>query len=223
MPGLIQTDPSPPICPADAADISDAQNSVYMPPHDCEVCMDSFYESPKYRGNFSDIKAEDIASDYVRSAEADRHYLTKLLLSHGDIVLRSGQQQPLAYTGEAQNRRDEEWLVVLVDNPGFFETLKTPVTKQADQMLNLMFTGSAMKSNKGIEWNLFVHTMSGMGFSARNCGGSAVSFEKSNVKDGAPAGKAIFNEPHPGSKIDHTMLHYMGKRMTKWFGWFSER
>ncbi|KAK6602345.1 hypothetical protein H4I95_07447 [Botrytis cinerea] len=34
------------------------------------------------------------------------------------------------------------------------------------------------QSTKSIEWGLFVHSMSGMGFCARNKGGSAVEFER---------------------------------------------
>lgn len=68
-----------------------------------------------------------------------------------------------------------------------------------------------MRSRKGIERNLFLHPMSRINFLARNYGELAVLLEKSNVKGGAPAGKIIFHKPHPGSKIDHTTPHHMGK------------
>jgi hypothetical protein len=95
------------------------------------------------------------------------------------------------------------------------------VTKRAYDVLTLMFSTTAVESAKTIRWDMFVHSMLDMGFSARNGGGSAVVFE--NLADGrAVGGKIIFHKPHPIPKIDPIMLHSMGKRMTKWFGWHRE-
>jgi hypothetical protein len=104
-----------------------------------------------------------------------------------------------------------------------FETPKVLVKKRAYDMLTLMFPATATESAKGIEWDMFVHAMSDMGFSARNGGGSAVVFENGNLAEGrATSGKIIFHRPHPIPKIDPIMLHSMGRRMAKWFGWHRE-
>lgn len=116
-------------------------------------------------------------------------------------------------------------------------TTKVHVKRRAYDMLTLMFSATAEESSKGIEWDLFVHAMIDMGFSARNGGGSAVVFENVNLLEGAAAegsgggaaatatvtgGKIIFHKPHPIPKIDSIMLHSMGRRMAQWFGWHRE-
>lgn len=111
-------------------------------------------------------------------------------------------------------------------------TTKVHVKKRAYDMLTLMFSATAEESAKGIEWDLFVHAMIDMGFSARNGGGSAVVFENGNLSAAAEGGeggaataaggKIIFHKPHPVPKIDSIMLHSMGRRMAKWFGWHRE-
>jgi hypothetical protein len=103
------------------------------------------------------------------------------------------------------------------------EAPKVLVKKRAYDMLTLMFPATATESAKSIGWDMFVHAMSDMGFSARNVGGSAVVFENGNLAEGrANSGKIIFHKPHPIPKVDHTMLRSMGKRMGKWFGWHKE-
>lgn len=39
---------------------------------------------------------------------------------------------------------------------------------------------------------------------------------------GAAGGKIIFHKPHPIPKIGSIILHSMGRRMAKWFGWHRE-
>jgi hypothetical protein len=103
------------------------------------------------------------------------------------------------------------------------ETPKVQVKERAYDMLTLMFPATAMESAKSIGWDMFVHAMSDMGFSARNGGGSAVVFENGNLAEGrAISGKIIFHKPHPLPKIDPIMLRSMGRRMAKWFGWHRE-
>ncbi|PMD57413.1 uncharacterized protein K444DRAFT_615869 [Hyaloscypha bicolor E] len=102
-------------------------------------------------------------------------------------------------------------------------TPKLQVKKRAYDMLSLMFPATAEESAKSIEWSTFVHAMSDMGFLARNGGGSAVLFESRDLAEGgATGGKIIFHKPHPIPKIDSIILHSMGKRMSKWFGWHRE-
>ena len=98
------------------------------------------------------------------------------------------------------------------------QTPKIPVTKRAYDMLSFMFSTTAEESSKTVDWDMFVHAMADMGFSARNGGGSVVVFEKYGNRDG----KIIFHKPHPVPKIDPIMLHSMGRRMGKWFGWHRD-
>lgn len=126
---------------------------------------------------------------------------------------------------------------MMVDTRQEDRTTKVHVKKRAYDMLTLMFSATAEESSKGIEWDLFVHAMIDMGFSARNGGGSAVIFENVNLLEAAAegrggggaaatatatGGKIIFHKPHPIPKIDSIMLHSMGRRMAKWFGWHRE-
>ena len=132
---------------------------------------------------------------------------------------------------------------MMIDSGQQERTTKVGVKSRAYNMLRLMFPATAEESAKGIEWDLFVHAMIDMGFSARNGGGSAVVFENGNLSAaaaaaaaaeggerggggggaaGAAGGKIIFHKPHPIPKIDSIMLHSMGRRMAKWFGWQRE-
>jgi hypothetical protein len=97
------------------------------------------------------------------------------------------------------------------------------VTKRAYDGLTVMYSTTAEESAKTIKWDMFVHSMLDMGFSARNGGGSAVVFENGTLAEGrAIGGRIIFHKPHPIPNIDPIILHIMGKRMTKWFGWHRE-
>jgi hypothetical protein len=92
---------------------------------------------------------------------------------------------------------------------------KLPATKRALKIFRQMFAVDAEDAAKGIDWATFVRAMSDVGFVVREAGGSAVAFEKDD-------GKIVFHKPHPETEIDSIMLHIMGKRMTKWFGWSRE-
>jgi len=99
-----------------------------------------------------------------------------------------------------------------------------PVKKRALNVFTLMFPATAHEAAKTVEWDNFVYAMSDVGFSARNGGGSAVIFENETlVKEDRSNGRIVFHRPHPVAKIDPVMLHSMGKRMAKWFGWCRER
>lgn len=97
------------------------------------------------------------------------------------------------------------------------KTAPQQVTKRAYEMLKTMFPATAIEANsKGIEWINFVYAMSDMGFSARNAGGSVVSFSSQDASDKR---RINFHKPHPGSKIDVVVLRSMGTRLTRHFGW----
>lgn len=98
------------------------------------------------------------------------------------------------------------------------------VPQRAFHVLTRMFPVTAEEANKSVQWDNFVHAMSDMGFSARNGGGSAIVFKNEvSASDGHAGGKIVFHKPHPVATIDPVMLHSMGKRMAKWFGWHRER
>ena len=97
---------------------------------------------------------------------------------------------------------------------------RIPVKRRAFDVFTLMFPGSAEEASKSVDWDRFVLAMSDVGFTARNGGGSVVIFENENLDtEGHDGGKIIFHKPHPVAKIDSVVLHFMGKRMSKWFGW----
>lgn len=90
-------------------------------------------------------------------------------------------------------------------------------TPRALEIIRKMFPTSAEESStKDVDWDLFVHAMNDLNFSARNVGGSAVAFEHLSNK------KIIFHRPHPVAKIDSIMLQSMGKRLRKHFDWSRE-
>ncbi|MCJ1250205.1 hypothetical protein MMC30_007431 [Trapelia coarctata] len=96
-------------------------------------------------------------------------------------------------------------------------------TKRAVDVFTLMYPATAEEAAKSVEWDSFVYAMSDVGFAARNGGGSVVIFENESLVKEGQSGKIIFHKPHPVAKIDPVMLHSMGKRMAKWFGWTRER
>lgn len=89
------------------------------------------------------------------------------------------------------------------------------VSDRAFSVLTLMFPRTAEEADKSVIWDRFVHAMSDVGFTAQHSGGSAVSFENSKNA----SGKIVFHKPHSVAKIDPVMLHSIGRRMAKWFGW----
>lgn len=122
---------------------------------------------------------------------------------------------------------------MMIDSGQQGRSTKVHVKNQAYDMLTMMFSTTAEESAKGIDWDLFVHAMIDMGFSARNGGGSALVFENGNLSSaaaegrgggavGATGGKIIFHKSQPIPKIGSIMLHSMGRRMAKWFGWHRE-
>ncbi|KAH0367146.1 hypothetical protein KCU65_g4810, partial [Aureobasidium melanogenum] len=92
-----------------------------------------------------------------------------------------------------------------------------PASARALEIIKKMFPNSAEETSaKDTDWDLFVHAMNDLTFSARNVGGSAVAFEHPSRK------KIIFHRPHPVAKIDSIMLQSMGKRLKKHFDWSRE-
>lgn len=67
------------------------------------------------------------------------------------------------------------------------------------------------------KWQHFVDVMMDAGFNVSQGSGSAVSFHHSCGK-----GRIVFHQPHPQPIIDPVMLRFMGRRMSRWFGWHRE-
>lgn len=105
---------------------------------------------------------------------------------------------------------------------------KIPVKQRSLDVLTSLFPSPTNNSTRSINWDAFVLAMADVGFSARHSGGSAVSFEKvagsscGGVENERGDGRIVFHKPHPTPKIDNVLLHAMGRRMRKWFGWERE-
>lgn len=89
-----------------------------------------------------------------------------------------------------------------------------PAPPRAFGLVKKMFPVTAQETTANLDWDIFVHSMADLSFTARNVGGSAVAFDHA-----ASGRKIIFHRPHPVSKIDSVMLQSMGKRLSKHFGW----
>ncbi|KAH7142565.1 hypothetical protein B0J13DRAFT_636003 [Dactylonectria estremocensis] len=103
------------------------------------------------------------------------------------------------------------------ESTAVFETTIITVTKQSLDIFLLMFPEKE-DVVKDVLWDRFVHAMVDAGFTARNNGGSLVSFKKP-----VGEGKIVFHKPHPVPKIDPVILRAMGKRIAKWFRWRREQ
>ncbi|CAO2649991.1 Nn.00g012830.m01.CDS01 [Neocucurbitaria sp. VM-36] len=89
--------------------------------------------------------------------------------------------------------------------------------KRSYATFRYMYPIASEERQKHVEWETFVVSMADAGFTARNGGGSIVTFEDENG-----GGKIIFHRPHPEPTIDPVMLQSMGRRMNKWFDWTRE-
>lgn len=77
-----------------------------------------------------------------------------------------------------------------------------------------MFPEHPEETQKSVDWADFVLAMNDIGFTARQNGGSAVTFDNEQASR-----KIVFHRPHPIAKIGPVMTRAMGFRLRKWFGW----
>lgn len=75
---------------------------------------------------------------------------------------------------------------------------------------------SATVDNGDISWQRFVKAMVDAGCSVREAAGSAVTFSFG-------PGCVSVHKKHPDPTVDAIMLHAIGRRLRKWFGWNEER
>ncbi|KAL5330279.1 hypothetical protein ACEPPN_003805 [Leptodophora sp. 'Broadleaf-Isolate-01'] len=201
-------------------------------------------KSPKFvfeQCNFTEEEIQDtlriisahLTPEYVEIVEAERQEMLAAdeAAKWSTSTVSQGQWdskidsaiRPVSPKAKIKSRPAEQARQVTSDDIPIAELHMGPVPKHAVKkraldMISLMFPRTGAESAKGIDWDPFVLAMSDLGFLAKNVGGSAITFERrASGKDGG--GKIIFHKPHPNSKIDPIMLHSMGKRMTKWFGW----
>ena len=78
-------------------------------------------------------------------------------------------------------------------------------------------TEESSYNNGQTHWNSIVKAMADVDFEATSCSGSAVSFVNKEKKQ-----SIIFHRPHPDPKIGHVQLSWLGKRLTRRFGWDRE-
>lgn len=93
------------------------------------------------------------------------------------------------------------------------------VNRASIRVFSKMFSSSEDAGGL-VKWQQVVTAMTDAGFAATHCGGSPVSFVP--VEDTPMTGAIVFHKPHPEPNVDAVMLHCMGKRLKKWFGWEME-
>lgn len=111
---------------------------------------------------------------------------------------------------------DDETPDVQAETTAVVKVATIKVAKQWLDVFHLMFPDKDGAA-KDVTWDRFVHAMADAGFTARNNGGSHVSFKQ---RDGE--GRIVFHRPHPVPKIDPVMLRVMAQRMARRFGWRRE-
>lgn len=100
------------------------------------------------------------------------------------------------------------------------ETAIVFVNKNHLETLRLLFSDPSAqgKMPRKLGWAVFAAAMQDAGFNLIQCNGSAVRF----VSSRSPQGAIIFHKPHPDKTLAGEVLHGMGQRMHKWFGWKLE-
>ena len=88
-----------------------------------------------------------------------------------------------------------------------------PLPAQCRRVFSRMFP-TDVENMGSVEWRNLVRAMVGVGFTAQHKGGSAVVFEHEETSR-----RIVFHKPHPDSNVHPKMLHAMGRRLSKWFGW----
>lgn len=184
-----------------------------------ELDFFSVYDSPGYLQDVQAARAEILTS--IGSAMGTENKMSGLQSWQAEELAKTYTQEVKA---KVKTRPDQAVTTLQLGGDVDAMTAEEPepkiaVSRRAFDVFSLMFPASSAEAAASIEWDLFVHAMADVGFSARNSGGSTVVFEKKNDADASQTGKIVFHQPHLVSKIDPVKLHSMGKRMRKWFGW----
>lgn len=93
------------------------------------------------------------------------------------------------------------------------------VSKPALKVFGTMFHTSANGGGQGeIDWNVFLHAMTSMGFAAEKLFGSVWHFTPLETA----AGSIHVHEPLPTGKIPFYMAGRIGGRLGRTYGWTGE-
>ncbi|KAF2171385.1 hypothetical protein M409DRAFT_50831 [Zasmidium cellare ATCC 36951] len=142
--------------------------------------------------------------------------MTRLTAWSDEAENSSGEASPEINEVDVQAARLAGTLT-LSEEPPPANTIE--VNAESIRIFSRMF--SSGEESKGIvKWQQVVTAMADAGFAATHCGGSAVSF--CPIEGASMKGSIVFHKPHPEPNVDSVMLHMMGKRLRKWFGWGNE-
>ncbi|KAK3627149.1 hypothetical protein LTR56_019363 [Elasticomyces elasticus] len=96
---------------------------------------------------------------------------------------------------------------------------KAPIFVKQDSIstFHKMFRSDSAEGG-GVRWSQFVQAFEDAGFTPTTGGGGG-----SSVSFSSDVGTIVFHRPHPDPVIDPVMLHGMGRRMRRRFGWCRER
>lgn len=94
------------------------------------------------------------------------------------------------------------------------------VDKRALNTFHTLFFRPTHSAQPGeISWNDFLHAMANAGFASEKLQGSAWHFRPSSCN----VDRHIqFHEPHPARKIPFRSARWIGRRLTRTFGWNGE-
>ncbi|KAI3341162.1 hypothetical protein F4824DRAFT_516357 [Ustulina deusta] len=157
-----------------------------------------------------------------KTAQETSGYIAKPLCEMMKTVVKKEPRKEKIKTRPQENKEADVVISkdVTESQMQTLEPCQTPAlvrpTKRALNAIRFMFPTTPVEASGSLQWVDFVHVMGDMGFVAQHGGGSAVSFEA----DGQ--GKIVVHRPHPESKIEPVMLHTIGARMNKLFGWKRE-
>lgn len=131
-------------------------------------------------------------------------------LYHREKKSKIAATQPLEHVMDGLNIGNDQGVVV--------EAELIPVKKESLAVFRKMYRAdSDCLAGGSIRWQVFVQAMKDADFSATESSGSAATFTDRFGQ------RISFHRPHPDPVLDHIMLYGMAKRLTKWFGFNSER
>lgn len=131
-------------------------------------------------------------------------------LHHREKKSKIAATQPFEHAMDGLNIGNDQGVVV--------EAELIPVKKESLAVFRKMYRAdSDCLAGGSVRWQVFVQAMKDADFPATESSGSAATFtDRSGLS-------ISFHRPHPDPVLDHIMLYGMAKRLTKWFGFNSER
>lgn len=178
----------------------------------------SHWEAPEYLERLK-AKRKSVLSDIATSRTANSgHAFLPLPSTTNSEATRTYAENAAKIKPKTKGTPRTEINVAEVEEALHDLDLTTiPLTKkQSLTTFHAMFPTTPQECKTSIPWNTLVDSMNDAGFLAKNSagGGSVVKFED---RDGR--GSINFHRPHPEPIVEPHVLHAMGWRMSKWFGW----